>query len=127
MTVSTPLATASLSAQENADVALFEEAREALRGFTASKEELLWSTNLSFAIWGTTLKHSCGPFVHYRASRIRGMTNSLELDSCETTASTSVRLSSGRNMPPCLSCSCRCPCLQKMYMASRFVAEDVTQ
>ena len=35
-------ATASASVQENADLALFEQARAALQGFAAVKEELLW-------------------------------------------------------------------------------------
>ena len=33
---------ATLNSQETADLALFEQARTALRGFTATKEELLW-------------------------------------------------------------------------------------
>ena len=49
------------------------------------------------------------PCVRYPASRNLGTANSLDLDSCETTASTSVTRSSGRNTPPFLSYSCRRP------------------
>ena len=41
-TMTIPSVTATTLAKETADLALFENAREALQGFAICKEELLW-------------------------------------------------------------------------------------